>query len=115
VSEATANEEPGGGTAGEGPEYSDIDAGPEPAAPSAFESLVNAMLEAGPEVAEHLVRSAQELLLAAQTVVDAAQRAVEEQQTVRRPHADAARHDPAADGGGEPAPGATVHHLDVSE
>jgi hypothetical protein len=106
----TASQEPGGGTAGEGPEYSDIDAGPEPAPPSAFESLVNAMLEAGPDVAEHLVRSAQELLLAAQTVVDAAQRAVEEQQTLRRPPSGT-----EASAGGEPDAGATVHHLDVSE
>jgi hypothetical protein len=111
MSEATASEEPGGaGVSDDGPEYSDIGAGPEPAPPTAFESLVNAMLEAGPDVAEHVVRSAQELLLAAQTVIDAAQRAVEEQQTLRRPRA----ADPApADGG--PAPGATVHHLDVSE
>ena len=46
---------------------------------------MNALLEAGPDVAEHVVRAAQELLLAAQTVVDAAQRAVEEQQALRQP------------------------------
>jgi hypothetical protein len=40
---------------------------------------VNALLEAGPEVTDHVVRAAQELLLAAQAVVDAAERAVEEQ------------------------------------
>jgi len=47
--------------------------------PTALESLVNALLESGPEVAEHVVRAAQELLLAAQAVVDAAEHAVEEQ------------------------------------
>ena len=51
--------------------------------PTSVESLVNALLEAGPEVAEHVVRSAQELLLAAQVVVDAADKAVREQQDVR--------------------------------
>jgi hypothetical protein len=111
MSEATASHGSGGD---DGPEYSDIGpagaAGPDPAPPTAFESLVNAMLEAGPDVAEHVVRAAQELLLAAQTVVDAAQHAVEEQQTVRRPRS----ADPAATDG-EPDPGATVHRLDVPE
>lgn len=51
--------------------------------PSSVESLVNALLEAGPEVAEHVVRAAQELLLAAQAVVDAAERAVDEQLDLR--------------------------------
>jgi len=58
--------------------------GPEMPPPTAVESLVNAMLEAGPEVAEHVVRAAQELLLAAQAVVDAAEKAVREQQELRR-------------------------------
>ena len=72
-------------------------------APTALESLINALLEAGPDVAEHVVRAAQELLLAAQAVVDAADRAVEEQQGVR-----AAAE--AADTGG-----ATVHPIDRNE
>jgi hypothetical protein len=100
-----------------GLDWSDPDApGPE-LAPTAVESVINALLEAGPDVAEHIVRSAQELLLAAQTIVDAAQRAVEEQQSLRRP---AARTDPASDTVAGTLPEdagstATVHRLDVGE
>ena len=137
MTEATASHEPEPVTGADpdpAPEYSDPDYsdpdGPAPAAapPTAVESVVNALLEAGPDVAEHVVRAAQELLLAAQTVVDAAQRAVEEQQALRQPvrpdvepgGADAA---PVPVTGGseragtsaEPAPGATVHRLDVGE
>jgi len=81
------------------------DAPPEagPPAPTAIESLINALLEAGPDVAEHVVRAAQELLLAAQAVVDAADRAVEEQHGLRT----AAE---AAETGG-----ATVHAIDRNE
>jgi hypothetical protein len=74
--------------------------------PTATESLVNALLEAGPEVAEHVVRAAQELLLAAQAIVDAAEHAVHEQQAVR---ADSRTEPPA------PGDDATVHHLDIAE
>jgi hypothetical protein len=72
--------------------------------PTALESLVNALLESGPEVAEHVVRAAQELLLAAQAVVDAAERAVEEQRDLHGP--------------GEPGPpnaAASVHPLERHE
>jgi hypothetical protein len=98
-------------------DWSDPDApGPE-LAPTAVESVINALLEAGPDVAEHIVRSAQELLLAAQTLVDAAQRAVEEQQSLRRP---ADRTDPASDTAAgnlaeDAGSTATVHRLDVGE
>jgi hypothetical protein len=112
--EATADREPGRAVPDDdGPEYSDIDGGfgPQPAPPTAFESLVNSFLDAGPDAAGHVVRSAQELLLAAQTIVDAAQHAVEEQQNLRRARNEDAK--PAAADG--PEPGATVHHLDVSE
>ena len=44
--------------------------------PTSVESLVAALLEAGPEVAEHVVRAAQELLAAAQVVVAALRRTV---------------------------------------
>jgi hypothetical protein len=76
--------------------------------PTAVESLVNALLDAGPEVAEHVVRAAQELLLAVQVIVDAADRAVKEQQTISRDRAE------------EQAPPAThedagVRHLDLAE
>jgi hypothetical protein len=74
--------------------------------PTAVESLVNALLESGPEVAEHVVRAAQELVLAAQVIVDAAQAAVHEQQDLRTA---------ATDEDGEPEAGASVHHLDRSE
>ncbi|HSO97073.1 MAG TPA: hypothetical protein VLV81_13655 [Acidimicrobiia bacterium] len=72
--------------------------------PTAVESLVNALLEAGPEVAEHVVRAAQELVLAAQAVVDAAERAVDEQKDLRSPAP-------------EPAPpaAANVHPIDRTE
>jgi hypothetical protein len=79
--------------------------------PSATESLVSSLLEAGPEVAEHVVRAAQELLLAAQAIVDAAERAVQEQQAVR------AQAHSAGDAFGDAAASdtATVHHLDLAE
>jgi hypothetical protein len=86
--------------------------------PTPVESLVNALLEAGPEVAEHVVRAAQELLLAVQVIVDAADQAVKEQQTVRANR----REKPASDApGAGGAPGddgdtdASVHHLDLAE
>ena len=78
----------------------DATAAPGLPAPTALESLINALLEAGPDVAEHVVRAAQELLLAAQAVIDAADRAVAEQQGVR-----------AAD----ETDGATVHAIDRNE
>jgi hypothetical protein len=73
-------------------------------APTSVESLVNALLEAGPEVADHVVRAAQELLLAAQAVVDAAERAVAEQKDLRSRS-------------GEPTPPAAtnVHPIDRNE
>lgn len=71
--------------------------------PTALESLVNALLDSGPEVAEHVVRAAQELILAAQTIVDAAERAVEEQQDLHRSAEET------------PGPTATVHPIDRTE
>ena len=78
-------------------------AGPDPMPPTALESLVNALLDSGPEVAEHVVRAAQELILAAQTIVDAAERAVEEQQDLHRSAEET------------PGPTATVHPIDRTE
>ena len=96
--------------AGEDTDHADPDApGPGLSPPTATESLVNALLEAGPEVAEHVVRAAQELLLAAQTIVDAADKAIQEQQAVRsdrRDQDDAAAPDDAA---------GAVRHLDLAE
>ncbi len=107
-----AGAQEGGGEMTE-PVRDDVPGGPDPSAaeehrhdpdgpgpgmppPTATESLVGALLEAGPEVAEHVVRAAQELLLAAQTIVDAAEQAVQEQQAVR----DQARADGARRGAG---------------
>ncbi len=72
--------------------------------PTAVESLVNALLEAGPEVADHVVRAAQELLLAAQAVVDAAERAVDEQKDLRGPLSEAT-----------PPAATNVHPIDRNE
>ena len=83
--------------------------------PTAMESLVAALLEAGPEVAEHVVKAAQELGLAVQALVDAADRAVQEQQEVRRARA-AAAADAAPDAPPSPAESADgVRHLDLAE
>jgi hypothetical protein len=80
------------------------DDGPGLPPPTAVESLVNALLDAGPEVADHVVRAAQELLLAAQAIVDAAERAVDEQRD-QRP----VNEEP------EPARPPNVHPLDRTE
>ena len=48
-----------------------------------IESFIAALVEAGPEVAEHMVRAAQELLLAAQALVSAAERNLAEQRRLR--------------------------------
>lgn len=88
-------------------------------APTGIESLVGALLEAGPDVAEHVVRAAQELLLAVQAIVDAADRAVQEQQRIQAEAervANAAANAGATDAGAtDDAPPATVHHLDIAE
>jgi len=84
------------------------DAGPGMPPPGAIESLVGALVEAGPEVAEHVVRAAQELLLAAQCVVDAAGKAVHEQQDIRR-------NGEVADDDDESANGDVPRHLDLAE
>lgn len=84
------------------------EAGPGLPPTSAIESLVGALLEAGPEVAEHVVRAAQELLLAAQCVVDAAGKAVREQQDLREEETASGSDDDTSAGG-------SVRHLDVAE
>jgi hypothetical protein len=96
-------------TADAGFEYADPDGpGPGMPPPTAVESLVNALIEAGPDVAEHVVKAAQELLLAVQAIVDAADRAVKEQQQVR---ADRLDEDEPVSGETE----ASVRHLDLAE
>jgi hypothetical protein len=76
--------------------------------PTAIESLVTALMESGPEVAEHVVAAARELLLAAQTIVDAAERAVQEQQELRRSDGDSSSD-------AVETPSGSVRHLDVAE
>jgi hypothetical protein len=55
-----------------------------------IESFIAALVEAGPEVAEHMVRAAQELLLAAQALVSAAERNLAEQRRLREEAGEAA-------------------------
>jgi hypothetical protein len=57
--------------------------GDTPAAASAADVLVDALLEAGPEAAEHLLKAAQELLLAAKAVVDAGERVIDQHHSAR--------------------------------
>jgi hypothetical protein len=110
--EALRDDEP---DAGDENDYADPDApGPTMPPPTAVESLVNALLEAGPEVAEHVVKAAQELLLAVQVVVDAADRAVQEQQAIRAERA-ASDESGAGDGGAADADEAEVRHLDLAD
>jgi len=59
---------------------------------SAADVLVTALLEAGPEAADHLLKAAQELLLAAKAVVDAGERVIDQ-------------HRSAAEGDAEPGAG----------
>ena len=61
------------------------DAAPPPppsgSAAAAADLLVSALLEVGPEAADHLFKAAQELLLAAKAVIDAGERVVERHRT----------------------------------
>jgi hypothetical protein len=52
--------------------------GDAPSEGSAADVLVSALLDAGPEAAEHLLKAAQELLLAAKAVVDAGERVIDQ-------------------------------------
>jgi len=64
---------------------------------SAADVLVSALFEAGPEAAEHLLKAAQELLLAAKAVVDAGERVIEQHRS-----APGAGDDDEAGAGDEP-------------
>ena len=78
------------------------------------ESFIAAMVEAGPEVAEHMTRAAQELLLAAHALVAAAERNLVEQRRLREEAdaraAAAAESAPAAPAA--PADGPTLRSVD---
>jgi hypothetical protein len=82
--------------------------GDEPA-PSADAALA-ALLEAGPEAADHLLKAAQELLLAAKAVVDAGERALEAH---RAAGGRAADRDPAP-GADAPGPARRVRRIDLA-
>ena len=71
---------------------------PGSSAGSGAEVLVSALFEAGPEAAEHLLKAAQELLLAAKAVVDAGERVIEQ----HRSAADARDDDGETDARDEP-------------
>ncbi|MBM3693101.1 MAG: hypothetical protein ACKOVH_07290 [Actinomycetota bacterium] len=66
------------------------------------ESFVAALIEAGPEVAEHMVRAANELLLAAQAITAAAERRLAEQRRQREQAEAAAAGGPGPDAHGAP-------------
>jgi hypothetical protein len=72
---------------------------------SSTDAALAALLEAGPEAFEHLLKAAQELLLAAKAVVDAGERAVESHRT----STDAAAHANAA-----PDPEPRVRRIDLA-
>ncbi|MCZ7530834.1 MAG: hypothetical protein M5U31_11110 [Acidimicrobiia bacterium] len=83
--------------------------------------LVDALMEAGPETAEHLLRAMEELLLAAQTVVQAAERGVGEQRGSGEQRAASERRGTGAEGpttsdgespGGAATGGFSSIHLD---
>lgn len=107
MAESAPHDEPERGDARTNPSHA---GGPEVPL-TAVESFLAALVEAGPEVAEHLVRGAHELLLAAQALVVAAERRLAEQ---RRPRdvAEAAGGPPTADGGGAPGHGPTLRSVD---
>lgn len=87
-----------------------------------LESLIAALVEAGPEVAEHMVRAANELLLAAQAVTAAAERRLAEQRRLREEAADAtdataataapAAPTPPAEAAAPADPGPHLHTVD---
>ena len=66
-----------------------------------------AVFDAGPEAAEHLLKTARELLLAAKAVVDAGERAVE----AHRSTADATGTDKGED---TPSGRGRVRHIDLA-
>ena len=75
-----------------------------------IESFIAALVEAGPEVAEHMVRAAQELLLAAQALVSAAERNLAEQRRLREEEEGEAAA--ASDGGAPVSEAPTLRSVD---
>jgi hypothetical protein len=71
------------------------------------DAMLAALFEAAPETVDHLLKAAQELLLAAKAVVDAGERAVE----AHRSGSDAAER---AAGEDHPAGGGRVRRIDLA-
>ena len=63
---------------------------------SAADVLVSALLDAGAEAAEHLLKAAQELLLAAKAVVDAGERVIDQTRSAGPDDSGSAGPTPAA-------------------
>jgi hypothetical protein len=78
-----------------------------------IESFIAALVEAGPEVAEHMVRAGQELLLAAQALINVAERNLAEQRRLREEAADAEAASASASDDAAPASSApTLRSVD---
>jgi len=82
------------------------------------ESFIAALVEAGPEVAEHMVKAANELLLAAQAITTAAERRLAEQRRLREEAEARAATESATTGeadAAEPEPGSGPDLRSVDE
>lgn len=80
-----------------------------------IESFVAALVEAGPEVAEHMVKAANELLLAAQAITAAAERRLAEQRRLREEAAARAAEEATAAGETAADPGPVLRPVDDAE
>lgn len=80
----------------------------QPSLAASADILMTAVYEAGPEAANHMLRGAQEFLLAAKAVVDAAERVVE-----RHRHAGSERTQTAADEA-PPAKPTRIRRIDLA-
>lgn len=79
---------------------------------STIESFVAALVEAGPEVAEHMVRAANELLLAAQALLVAAERRLAEQRRLREEVPGAPPQPAEPSSGADQATGGSLRSVD---
>jgi hypothetical protein len=79
----------------------------QPSLAASADILMSAVYEAGPEAAEHMLRGAQEFLLAAKAVVDAAERVVEQ-------HRHPAPETTEADDDAPPAKPTRIRRIDLA-
>lgn len=88
--------------------------GGDPLPLTTVESFIAALVEAGPEVAEHMVKAANELLLAAHAITAAAERRLAEQRRLRdeAEARDAAARDETGATAGGPADGPNLRSVD---